>query len=774
MLLLGAGIAALAWIWRFDAPPPDLMDDLAAAAGLRPPTSPLSLLWQHVAAPLCRNFGLTAAETILRAAGPVALGLLAVLSATLFELMLPVSLRRGEHLASWWRVLVRFVLFQGVVLFCCADPVWNAFRWFSPLSIQILVAASAAFFFLVHFRSNRRMPLFAAFALLGLLATDAPVGSVLTLAAVAALLVRKYLRSAGIVETPEENPLAGSLMAWRLTLAYGVGFAAGAALEIYAFSSLDGLAAFGWTWSDYALEVPFVYLKSFLAMCLPVGAGLFVAVAVLPVVIEFELVRRAADDEKHLAYVYGAAFAVLGLVAFSQLSGASPLWFWTWCGGAVRDGVLKCAAAFLCSLSVVWALAVFMIELYLRNFRRIETLRFPDAVEESGGPEALSRIERLRRIVRVGFLAEPFLVLACVIPFRAQRVERAMLDVVADAVRETAEECRDVDYLFTDGGLDAAVELAAAAEGRRLRALSMMGASADSREIYLRTRGVDDPADRALLESGAADALRMWVRTRPDRLKDFAVQIGFELWQRDRRPPPACSGLVARPEGLSREESARGAAAGRALARRILALYDEGRPDAIVDRALRDAFLFVQWRIAVLSRHRANAYDERGERELAMEETDLADGLDKRNGALARIRETMAWASRRKLERMTPQEGLRLALARADFARARLFAQQVLDVVPDDPAANFAIGMDFFVQKQYARAEVYLARCLVQRPNDPAVLNNLAQCRLRQGDFEGALPYAKRALEALPDSSEVRRTMKKIEAGLGKETPSAN
>ena len=62
----------------------------------------------------------------------------------------------------------------------------------------------------------------------------------------------------------------------------------------------------------------------------------------------------------------------------------------------------------------------------------------------------------------------------------------------------------------------------------------------------------------------------------------------------------------------------------------------------------------------------------------------------------------------------------------------------------------------------------------MQRPNDPAVLNNLAQCRLRQGDFEGALPYAKRALEALPDSSEVRRTMKKIEAGLGKETPSAN
>jgi len=59
---------------------------------------------------------------------------------------------------------------------------------------------------------------------------------------------------------------------------------------------------------------------------------------------------------------------------------------------------------------------------------------------------------------------------------------------------------------------------------------------------------------------------------------------------------------------------------------------------------------------------------------------------------------------------------------------------------------------------------VYLERCLERRPNDPAVLNNLAQCRLRQGDPEGALPYAKRALEILPESPEVKRTMERIKA----------
>ncbi len=250
--------------------------------------------------------------------------------------------------------------------------------------------------------------------------------------------------------------------------------------------------------------------------------------------------------------------------------------------------------------------------------------------------------------------------------------------------------------------------------------------------------------------------------------RDYAVQIGFELWRRDGRPMPLCSGLVARPGGLSPEEAERGACAARALAGRVLALYDAGEPDRIADRQLRDAFLFVQWRLAVLSRHRANAYDERGEKELAMEETRLADALDGKNGALARIRATMAWASRRKLERMTPQEGLKAALARADFAFGRVFALKVLEVTPDDPAANFALGMDYFVQKQYARAESYLSRCLARRPDDPAVLNNLAQCRLRQGDAQGALEYARRAREILPDSPEIKRTLERIDEALAK------
>ena len=774
VLLFGAAVATLAWVWQFDSVPPDLMENLAVAAGLRPANGTTALLWQYVAAPLCRCFGIETAETVLRVAGHVSLGALAVLAVMLFEMIVPASLRRGEHVVWWWRAWVRIVLFQGAAIFCCSDPVWRTFGWFSPSALQALLVVLTVICVVVYFKNGRRPPLFAAFALTGLLSADTPVGAVILFGLIALLYIRWRLYGIG-TSVVLENPLANALLPWRLTLSFLGGVIVGTALEVYAFGYLDGLAALGWkSWSDYALALPIRYLKALLNACSPAGMFIFFVVAVCPVLVELGFIKRATDDEKHLEYFDGMMFLVCCLIAFSQLTGANQLWFWTWAGeyGCVHDDVLKCVAVVLCSLAVLWAISVFTIELYLRNFRRITTLRFQDAAEAAGADEAFASLNRVQRLVRIVFFFLPVLILGCVIPFRAQYLERAMLGVVSDAARETAEECRDVEYLFTDGGLDAAVELAAAEKGGRLIALSMMGGAEDPREIYLRTRGVTNAEDKVLLESGAPDALRTWVRTRPDKAKSYAVQIGFELWQRDRLPMPSCSGLVARPEGLAPEEAARGAEAGRSLARRILAIYEWGNPEKTVNRSLRNAFMFIQWRLAILARHRANAYDEKGERDLAMDETHLADELDRRNAAIDNIRATMAWASKRKLERMTAREGLRVALNRADFALARVFALKILDAVPDDPSANFAVGMDFFVQRQYARAQTYLERCLESRPNDPAVLNNLAQCRLRQGDPEGALPYAERALEILPDAREVRRTVERIKSAIEKKRSS--
>ena len=311
------------------------------------------------------------------------------------------------------------------------------------------LAALAAVFLVAHFRFGGRSALSASFLVLGFLAADTPVGAVFLSLAVAALGVRRLLRNAGHLETPEETPFAAALMPWRITLVFLSGLAAGIALEVDAFARLDGPLAFGWTWGDYAVEAPIAYVRALLASCTPAGLAIMVALTVVPVVLEAELLSRASDDERHLVYVYGAAFAVLGFVAFSQLSPAKSLWFWTKGGeaGCVTDGVIRCAALLLCALSVAWALAVFVIELYLRNFRRIETLRYPDAAEAKDAAPALASARRLQRITRAVFLLEPVLVLGCVVPGRAQRLERDMQSVVADAAIETAEGMGRLSFL---------------------------------------------------------------------------------------------------------------------------------------------------------------------------------------------------------------------------------------------------------------------------------------------------------------------------------------
>lgn len=81
---------------------------------------------------------------------------------------------------------------------------------------------------------------------------------------------------------------------------------------------------------------------------------------------------------------------------------------------------------------------------------------------------------------------------------------------------------------------------------------------------------------------------------------------------------------------------------------------------------------------------------------------------------------------------------------------ARTYAQQVLVSNPDDSAANFAIGMGYFVEEQYGRAEIYLRRSLASRPDEPAALNNLAIALMRQGRYAEAETNALHALRVMP------------------------
>jgi tetratricopeptide (TPR) repeat protein len=218
-----------------------------------------------------------------------------------------------------------------------------------------------------------------------------------------------------------------------------------------------------------------------------------------------------------------------------------------------------------------------------------------------------------------------------------------------------------------------------------------------------------------------------------------------------------------RPAGVSAEEIEKGVNAAYKLSERLLMFYTEGLPPVIAGPRVNDLFLFMQWRLARLARLRAERYDHEGKTDRSLEEIRISDTLDEKNASLKRILEGMARLRELTMRQMTPREGLQFALVRADFTLARKYAEPILDADPDDPNANFGMGMSYFMQEQFGRAEEYLQRCLKKNSKEPAVWNNIAVLQLRTGRFDEALKNAQKALSLIPDSAEVKDTIRQIE-----------
>ena len=762
-ITLGCVLSALSWWWGCAEIPPDLWEDVAVAAGLRPPVAPFPGLWHGLSCLLFRSVGLAKGVSILALAGPVSLGLLTAIFFLVFNELLPQTLRLRMKRARWSRLIVRLVLMQVTVCFACAEPTWRACRFFAPVTLQLLLTAVAAIFCCRAFRLKSIVRVYLAAAILGVLAAETPVGLIVPIS----LAVVGWWRGIGslpdLTPNPLANPLVRLLALRRMTYAFLAGFIPAVVANTIFFCRMDGLAAHDWNGVMYVVNVLSRYGVLLTKALTPVGWLFLVGFVVVPLVLATVLVGKATDDDLFLPYRYGIFFALAGVVAFLQVAGWPSFWFWTWTSSPVaRSDYLLCLCSFASAATLLFALAVIGVEIYFRNYRRIAATRYEDALEDPEAAPVADSFRPVDRLRRTLLRCEPFVLIALVLPYRWQPVANEMRKLTGAFIRATAVECADATRLFTDGALDAGFEVAAAMRGKTLRALSMMSGG-DPRDVYLRTRDALDAEDKDLLATGASDALRTWVRHRPERMADVAIQLGFELWRHDNLPMPRCGGFVARPDGgPAGRWAVVGAVVARRIANRMLALYDKGDPMSVTDRPLKSAFVFAQWRLARMARMRADPLDKTGQTDLAMAESEMADKLDRKNEAFANLRKQMDWVGMQKGARLTLREGLQIGLDRADFRLARTYAQQVLASNPDDSAANFAIGMGYFVEEQYGRAEVYLKRSLAARPDEPAALNNLAIALMRQGLYAEAETNALHSLKVLPDSSAVKNTVEAI------------
>ena len=760
--VLAAATFGLMLLWPFPGIPPEAWEDVAIAAGLRPAAEVAPGLWHLLASWLFKVAGVQSGVTVLKLLGPLSNGLCAGLAYMLFREILSLTSRLRLQYSPQRFLIVRLASVLGALFFACADPVWKAGLAFTPVSLLLLLSLLGAYLFFSFLQGGRLASAYGAMFILGILSAETPMGLffVAFCWGVYFLAVRHVLS----FDMPLLNPFIEQISKWHMTFLFALGMLSSIALNCLNFGWLDGLAANGLSNGDLAVAYGVRMWNLVLHAASPLGWIIAIGIVILPCSVSAGLLPRAVDEEQFLPYHIGALFFATGLITYAQLAALDPLWMWTWVSDPpmFRSSYLLCLMMLAAAATVTFGLVVLGVDAFCRNHRRLAMQMFAEMQLEDTDGQMLASKRFLGSLRRIGLVVLPLLLVSGVVPGRRLKVPRQMAAILQDYINEVCAECGDAKWLFTDGTFDSAVELAASLDGRKISALSLMAGNG-ARDVCLRMRGDVDKEDGLTMQSGASATLRTWVKDKPERLASSAIQLGLELWKRDGKTPPPCSGVLCRPSGMDEKARLRGVAAAKELAAKMLALYEAGGPVKSAGVELNRLFLFAQWRLSRMMRARAANADLAGRTDDAMAEVKLADELDRNNSAIQNIRENMERMRQLTMSRMTPREGLQLALVRADFALARKYAEPILDADPSDPNANFGMGMSFFVENQWSRAEEYLRRCLLRNPKEPAIYNNLAIIQLKTGRYDAALKNARKALGLLPESAEVKDTLQQIE-----------
>lgn len=767
LIALAIGLVAtlVSYLLSYKGLHPNAWGDIAVATGSRPASTITPGYWRIIASVIYKMFGLDSGTACLVVLGKFVLGAIVALGYLTFKQILSIIVRTNESNRHWSEFLSRAICAVVSLVFLCADPVWTLGYTFNSTELTVFIFALSIFLLARFLCAGSIRTVYWAMFVIGLLCAESPIGIVWLFGFW--MLFYVLLTKGGLFHIQLLQPLMQQSSKWFLTFFWGLGLFIGVTVNIIGFSSFDGLVANSLTPADIPLAFVSELWHTFFNAASGGGWIVGIGLSLLPFVLGLALLRRATDLEYFLSYHVGIVFFVIGCIAYSQMASLQPLWFWTFSDAIqVNSGLLLYLCSLMCAVAVLCALAVSAIDAFCRDHMRLAAQYDPELDENASDQNGSKSVSR-----HVVFALVAVVIVAGVVPGRIQPRTEAMLKLVNDYVDEVVTEAGDAKFLFTDGSYDWAYELESARRGGDLKCISLQ-ATPQSRTGWALRSLMPDDEDKLSSEVGGANILRTWQRDKPERLAVCAMQLGLELWKnRAGRDYPPVSGVLARtkwPDDPEHRDAARrdGIARGYALAERVLDIYSKGGPTPVAGRLVNDLFLFLQWRLARLARVRAEVADRMGETSVALDEIRIAETLDDKNESLKRILAGMARLRQHTMRQMTPREGLHFALVRADFALARRYAETVLDADPDDPDANFGMGMDYLMQEQYNRAEEYLTRCLKKRQKEPAIWNNIAVLQYRQGRLMDAKRNALKALELVPDSAEVKDTLQKIEAAL--------
>ena len=757
-----AVVFALTALFLYPGLVPGTWQDFCEAARVRPPENPFPGLWRLLATELVGATGVPAGLRLLRYLGPASAGFLSGLLYLSVREALPNFLRFSTFHPQWEARIERLIVVVVAVVFGLSTPIHDLTQAFASDTLHMLLAFFAVWMMFRYSRAGNANWIYGGLFLCGLLAAETPVGVLLTGLYILFVIFWPHTDASVALRFAGWDPVAVECVKWKVTMSLAAGFCLAIWADVWSFERYGGLVQ-DLTLLTWAEKWIVSMGLRFMQMGTRAGWLMFVFLGALPVSVAWKLLPRTTNDEKLMSYGDGLSLLVLGLFALLQLVGCDALRYVNWfVGDGVGFSPVLCAfASFFAALTLVTALVAVAAEIYCRNSAALIKNRFPESAQL---PFFVDLVRKTRFTVRryrrwLAFVL-PALLLLSLAPrlsltdYRVYRTIREYLNLVLD-------EAVGLRCVFSDGHFDAALELLAAERGESLVAHALFGRSTPYRR-QLRMRTAHDAEDEAVAEVSSAAILKNWVEERTNRLETAGAQVGFEMWRRKRLPVPKAGGTMVRtawPEGLAED----GAAVARELGERMMRLY---RKKPSVGRRVQELFDEIAWRLTRLARLRAFEADGRHDLALARAEQEFADELDELNPSVAKLREALGNGRSESSTKLSPREGLRVALARPDFRLARQFAQPILAGDPDDADANFAVGMAYAGEEQWTRAEDHLKRSLIRRPNEPAVFNNLAAVCYKMGRYVEAEEWAKKAAERLPDSPEVRETLRSIRKKL--------
>ncbi len=779
--IIAVGTWLLLTIWEFPGAYPAQWSSIAVATGVRPAADIIPGYLTGIASIVYGIFGANVGTVAMRVLGHLLLAMVAVGVYAVLREWLAFAMRARPQLSRRRTLVMRLASAIGTAAFVFADPVWIAGQFLSETTILLaLMIGSIEFYFVFLRKGDIKYTYFCAI-LLGLLTAESPFG--LFLVAFFIWLYFFILNVVPMMESPLFKPTVVEVGKWYMTFIFLASLVVGISINSVIYILHDGPAAIGQTAGYVPLKYLLDYWTRLASAGSPMAWTLWFGVCVLP--FGFSLLRfpASADEEKFLSYSSGMIFFACGVVAFSQSSFLSALWFWTYV--PVTSQFLLAIGMFCTAATLAGSITILGVDSLCRNHAELASQIFgskeddeEDEDEENEGinrpilsirhrKEKVEITSSMTLIRRVMIVIIPLVALSIMIVGRPKSVMREMLRIANDVVAEIVKEAGDAQYLFSDGNLDAAIEVESIAQGGALKCYSLMGGD-NILSTYLRTRNLKDNEDEFSFKYDTAMGLRSWIRDKPQRLKESAVLMGFDLWKRDGKPLPPMGGLVSRPMGFASEEDRlKYVERAHALAERMLAVHAKsGGIKACTDEIVKRMFLSAQWRVARMCLYRSETDDVKGLAEEAIAEITLSKKLNECNDIYKGLTAAMEKRNATMMQRLTPREGLQLALVRADFTMGMLYAETILAADPDDPDANFAMGMYYLKERQLSRAESYLRNCLVRRPNEPAIYNNLAMIQIELKKFKAAKINIDKALELIPDSAAVLDTKRMLEEAI--------